>query len=193
MDTQPTPFGARAMSRAPLTPTPADDFSTLPHSLPYNEAFENDLMHAILEPTLQSLPPLSACEQLPDAPMPNLPVPLDSVHRIHPSRFPALRLTHQHGYHTGGLGPSPTVAAVYAENFIAVKGIVQPDELRRRVDEAIEERAREAVERMQKRKEALKENENTRKQIAALVASRKAEERVEERIRAEREEKRAKG
>ncbi|KAF2805122.1 uncharacterized protein BDZ99DRAFT_574736 [Mytilinidion resinicola] len=192
MDTQPTPFGTRQPSQAPLTPTPADDFSTLPHSLPYDEAFENDLMHAILDPSSQALPPLSACEQLPDVPMPRLPIPLNSPHRIHPSRFPALRLTHPHGYHTGGLGPSPTVAAEYAENFIAVKGIAQPEELRRKVDEAIEERAREVVERMQKRKEALKENENTRKKIAALEASRRAEERVEERIRAGREEKRAK-
>jgi hypothetical protein len=175
-------------------PSHPNKLGALPHSLPYSEAFENGLMHAILDPShLQPATSIPIHEESPQIPASQLPTPLDSPLRVYPSRFPGLRLTHCHGYHTGGPGPSPETAANFAESFIAAKSIKRPEELKRKIDDAIEERAREVIERMERRKAALKKNEDQRKLIASLEASRRAEERVEEKLRAEREEKRAKG
>jgi len=189
------------MSQAPLTPAeepsphPTQAQPDMPpSSLSYSEAFENDLMDAILMPSReQPSPPTSAYDQSLQIMLSHLPIPLDSPLRTHPSTFPGLRLTHPHGYHTGGLGPSPEATVAFAEKFIAENGIKRPEELKSMIDQAIDERAREVMGRMQKREAAFNANKKQQKEIARLQASRRDEERLAEKFRAEREEKRAKG
>ena len=133
------------MTDAPLTPgeepsSPIIDYS--PAKVPYNEAFENELMNAMLYAS-----PSDARTPLSSTPLINpttLPVPLSSELRTYASPLPGVLLTHPNGYYTGGPGPNPSTVAEYAKKFIEENGIEDAGQLERVVEEKIREKLEEA-------------------------------------------------
>lgn len=184
------------MSNGPLTPgedpeptSPAIDYS--PATLPYNEAFENQLMNAILYPS--SYPGPHNTSSNPVINPTTLPVPLDSQLRTYSSSIPGVLLTHANGYHTGGPGPSPSTVSEYASRFIEEHGIQDAGQLERVVEEKVKELMDTVMERMREREEAVRKNEEIGKQLADLEVQRVTERRVQEKIKEERQKRRGAG
>jgi hypothetical protein len=163
-----------------------------PHSVPYNEAFENALMTAILHPE-NAISNNSAHPKTPTSPpdiaISDLPLPLTSPLRTHPSPIsPSILLTHANGYHTGGPGPSssfPHTLSKFANQFISEHGIRDAGQLERAVEARIESLMGEVRERMREREEAVRRNEEVRKELSDLDGLRCTEVRVQEKIKAE--------
>ncbi|KAF1996532.1 hypothetical protein P154DRAFT_311598 [Amniculicola lignicola CBS 123094] len=183
------------MSQAPLTPgeeldpepaSPSIDYS--PATVPYDEAFENQLMHAILHPS--SHPPRTPSSEHPQIAPACLPVPLNSHIRTHPSPIPGVLLTHPNGYHTGGPGPSPSTVRDYADEFIKRHGIEDAEHLQKVVEEEIRKRMEEVKERMREREEAVRKNEEVNKSLLEKEMQRGVEVRIHEKIRKAKEERR---
>jgi len=189
---------------APLTPgddrdpsptAPAIDYS--PATVPYNEAFENQLMTAILYPSDNNPPP----RQQPSDTNPNsgstlhidpttLPVPLTSPLRTHPSPIPGVLLTHINGYHTGGPGPTPSSVDEFAEKFIKEHGIEDAGQLERVVEEKIKEKMEEVKERMREREQAVRKNEGVARELEDLEDARRIERKIAERLKESRDKRR---
>ncbi|KAF2680300.1 hypothetical protein K458DRAFT_312092 [Lentithecium fluviatile CBS 122367] len=185
------------MTNAPLTPgddadaegsvdpeptSPVIDYS--PAIVPYNEAFENDLMNAILyaSSTTQTAPRTPSTT----TPMINpttLPVPLSSPDRTHRSPIPGVLLTHGNGYHTGGPGPTPDTVTEFARNFIEEHGIEDAGQLERVVEQLIKEKMEIVKERMREREEAVNRNRAVERELEELKMQRAAELSVAEKIR----------
>ncbi|KAF2745298.1 hypothetical protein M011DRAFT_143011 [Sporormia fimetaria CBS 119925] len=174
------------MPHAPPTPgedveltSPAVDYS--PATVPYNEAFENELMNAILHPSpdTRSRTPHSPPLINPTT----LPIPLDSPLRVHPSPIPGVLLTHVNGYHTGGPGPAPTTVSQFAERFIEENGIQDAEQLERVVSEKVAGLLDTVKERMREREEAVRKNGEIRRQLEDLEVMRMTELRVQEKIK----------
>ena len=184
------------MTNAPLTPdadadgspdnspkaeptSPVIDYS--PATVPYNEAFENSLMDAVLSGT-----PATPRTPLPSIPVispTTLPVPLTSTLRTYPSPIPGVLLTHANGYHTGGPGPSPSSTEDFARRFIEEEGIVDKEGLERAVSRAIEERMEVVRSRMKERSEAAKKNRGVERELEDLRVQRAAEVSVQEKLK----------
>jgi hypothetical protein len=174
------------MTNAPLTPgeddeptSPVIDYS--PATVPYNEAFENSLMNAILYSS-------SSTPQTPISPTPminptTLPVPLSSHLRTYPSQLPGVLLTHPSGYHTGGPGPNPSTVAEFAKKFIEEYGIEDAEQLERVVEEKIREKLEEVADRMRDREEAVNRNRDVERELEELKMQRAAELTVAEKIK----------
>lgn len=181
------------MSNAPLTPgedpeptSPVIDYS--PITVQYNEAFENDLMHSILEPSnLNSRPQTSPPLIDPTA----LPIPLSSPLRTYPSPVPGILLTHPNGYHTGGPGPSPSTINEFADNFIKEYEIQDAGQLERIVEDKVRVLMYTAKDRMREREVAIQKNKDVEKQLQNLEEQRNIERRVAEKIKEDRAKRRA--
>ncbi|KAL6709390.1 hypothetical protein ACN47E_001797 [Coniothyrium glycines] len=178
------------MANAPPTPgdeqqltSPAVDFS--PATVPYDEAFENSLMEAILNPPSATSPKQPSADP-PMIPASQLPVPLTSPHRTHPSPIPGVLVTHKHGYHTGGPGPSPHTINEFAQSFIAERGIQDAKQLEAAVQRIVKEKMEEVKERMEKRKAAVEKNRGVERELDDLKLQRDAELRVLERMKGKR-------
>lgn len=172
----PTP----GLSSSPTSPV--IDYS--PHTVPYNEAFENGVMKAILHgPSDPS--PRRKDEDTPMIAAADLPIPISSHLRTHPSPIPGLFLTHENGYHTGGIGPSAHAVDEFAQRFVEEKGLGPGDVagLEKAVRGEVEGRLEEVRSRMKKRERAVKENERVLKELEDLRLSRQAELRVLERMK----------
>jgi hypothetical protein len=176
-------------SNGPLTPgedpeptAPVIDY--LPATVPYNEAFENQLMNAILYPTEdpRSRTPVTP----PIIPPTSLPIPLDSYLRTHRSPIAGVHLTHANGYHTGGPGPSPSTIDEYASRFIKEHGIQDGEQLQRVVEVKVNELMEVVRDRMREREDAVRRNEDVKKQLEDLEVQRSTERRVQEKIKEER-------
>lgn len=164
----------------PPHPQPIVDFS--PATVPYNESFENELMGLILHPPTS--PQLPASLDPPMIPASSLPIPLSSPLRTHPSPIPGLLLTHENGYHTGGPGPSSETIRAFAEKVGRDWGVdVRDTEGVRRV---IEEKVREATERMGEREKAVRRNREVDEELEKLRLQRDAEVRVLEKMKGRR-------
>lgn len=175
----PTP----GLSSSPTSPV--IDYS--PHTVPYNEEFENELMKVILHaPSNPS--PRRRNEDTPIISASDLPIPLSSHLRTHPSPIPGLFLTHENGYHTGGIGPSAHIVNEFAQRFIAERGIGAGDvqALEQAVREQIQGRLEEAKTRMRKREEAVERNDKVQRELEDLRLQRQAELRVLERMKGKR-------
>jgi hypothetical protein len=180
------------MPTGPLTPaedaeptSPIIDYS--PATVPYNEIFENDLMNAILYPetiTSNTTDTIKAPTSPPPMINPTtLPIPLSSPLRNYPSHIPGIRLTHPSGYHTGGPGPSAVTVGEFAERFIGERGIQDAGQLERNVEERIGELMEVVRGRMREREEAVRKNEEVRRQLEDLEVQRRTEIRVQEKIK----------
>jgi hypothetical protein len=110
---------------------------------------------------------------------------LSSHLRTHPSPIPGLFLTHENGYHTGGIGPSAHAVNEFAQRFVEEKGLGPGDVagLDKAVRGEVEGRLEEVRSRMKKRERAVKENERVLKELEDLRLSRQAELKVLERIK----------
>ncbi|KAF2875458.1 hypothetical protein BDV95DRAFT_485368 [Massariosphaeria phaeospora] len=177
------------MGNAPLTPgeeqdpqptAPVIDYS--PASVPYDEAFENQLMRAILYPS-ETAPPPNPPHSPPLINPTTLPVPLNSHLRTHPSPIPGVRLTHANGYHTGGPGPSPSTVEAFAKQFIEEHGIEDVGHLDRVVEQKIAEKMELVRERMREREEAVQKDEAVRRALENLDVQRGVELRIAEKIK----------
>ncbi|KAF3006603.1 hypothetical protein E8E13_007274 [Curvularia kusanoi] len=172
----PTP----GLSSSPTSPV--IDYS--PHTVPYNEAFENDVMNAILHgPSDPS--PRRKDEDTPMIAASDLPIPLSSHLRTHASPIPGLFLTHENGYHTGGIGPSAHIVNDFAQRFIEEKGLGPGDVtgLEKAVRGEVEGRLDEVRNRMRKRERAVKDNERVLKELEELRLSWQQEARVLEKMK----------
>lgn len=118
----------------------------------------------------------------------DLPIPLTSHLRTHPSAIPGLFLTHANGYHTGGIGPSAHVVNDFARRFVEERGLGAGDVegLERAVRGEMESRLEEVRSRMRRRELAFKENERVHKELEDLRLQRQAELRVLERMKGKR-------
>ncbi|KAF2628050.1 hypothetical protein BU25DRAFT_410169 [Macroventuria anomochaeta] len=175
----PTP----GLSSSPTSPV--IDYS--PHTVPYNEDFENDVMNTVLHgPSNPS--PRRRTEETPMISASDLPIPLASHLRTHPSPIPGLFLTHVNGYHTGGIGPSAHIVGEFAERFVRERGLGSGDVegLESAVREEVGGRMEEVRCRMRRRKEAVKENERVKRELEDLALQRQAELRVLERMKGKR-------
>ncbi|KAF2029329.1 hypothetical protein EK21DRAFT_67961 [Setomelanomma holmii] len=185
------------MSIAPLTPgedaSPADDvmpqsqpvvdFS--PATVPYNEAFENELMNAILHsPTNPSAP--TSNHETPVVPASQLPIPLSSNLRTHHSPIPGLNLTHANGYHTGGPGPSPETLTAFRDKFMRDHQIETPEQFQDAIQAAMAEKMAEARERMEEREKAVLKNREIDEELEKLRLQREQEVRVLEKMKGKR-------
>lgn len=175
----PTP----GLSSSPTSPV--IDYS--PHTVPYNEAFENDIMNAILHPPSHSSP-RRRNEEAPMISASDLPIPVNSHLRMHQSPIPGLFLTHENGYHTGGIGPSQHIVSDFAQRFIADRNIDAGDVqgLRKAVQDEIESRLEEVKQRMRAREEAYERNRVVERELEDLKLQRQAELRVMERMKGKR-------
>jgi hypothetical protein len=179
------------MANAPLTPgdepqltSPAVDFS--PSTVRYDEGFENSLMEAILNPQSDNNFPKRPTQEIHMIPASQLPVPLSSHQRTHPSPIPGVYVTHPHGYHTGGPGPSPHTVNEFAQKFIAEHGIEDAGQLERVVEHIVKERLDEVRERMGRRSEAVEKNKGVERELEDLKLQRDAELRVMEKMKGKR-------
>ncbi|KAH6633573.1 hypothetical protein C7974DRAFT_423887 [Boeremia exigua] len=182
------------MSTHPRLPTPGLSSSPTspvidysPHTVPYNEAFENDLMRAILHGS----PHPSPRRKTEDPPMisaADLPIPVTSHLRTHSSPIPGLFLTHVNGYHTGGIGPSAHVVHDFARGFVEERGLGAGDVggLERAVRGEMEGRIEDVRSRMRRREVVVKENERLQKELEGLRLERQAELRVMEKFKGKR-------
>ncbi|KAH7135654.1 hypothetical protein B0J11DRAFT_576227 [Dendryphion nanum] len=173
------------MSNAPLTPgedpeptAPVIDYS--PITVQYNEAFENDLMRAILNPPN----PVA----IPQTPPPlidptTLPIALNSSLRTYSSPIPGILLTHPNGYHTGGPGPSPSTVSDFAEKFIKDHDIQDAGQLERVVEEKVRELMDIARETMRERDDAVRKNNAVEKELRDMEEQRNIERRVLDRAK----------
>ncbi|KAF3038440.1 hypothetical protein E8E11_006587 [Didymella keratinophila] len=175
----PTP----GLSSSPTSPV--IDYS--PHTVPYNEDFENDLMRAILHGS-PSTSPRRKTEEPPMISAADLPIAVTSHLRTHASPIPGLFLTHEHGYHTGGIGPSAHVVSEFAQQFIGEREIAPGDvrALERAVEVEVQGRLEEVRSRMKRREKAVRENERVRRELEDLRLQRQAELRVLERMKGKR-------
>ncbi|KAJ4398438.1 hypothetical protein N0V91_010210 [Didymella pomorum] len=175
----PTP----GLSSSPTSPV--IDYS--PHTVPYNEGFENELMEAILHGP-PSTSPRRKTDEPPMISAADLPIAVTSHLRTHASPIPGLFLTHEHGYHTGGIGPSAHVVADFAQRFIGEREIAPGDvrALERAVEVEVQGRLEEVRSRMKRREKAVKENERVRRELEDLRLQRQAELRVLERMKGKR-------
>jgi hypothetical protein len=184
------------MSNAPLTPSedaspaepqsqPVVDFS--PATVPYNEAFENELMDVVLHPPENPLLPTPNREP-PMIPASQLPIPLSSSLRTHPSPIPGLNLTHANGYHTGGPGPSTPTIQAFAEKIVSEHGvdIQNTAEVKRVAKAMLEEKMAELKARMVEREKATKRNREIDEELEKLRLQRDAEVRVLEKMKGKR-------
>jgi hypothetical protein len=175
----PTP----GLSSSPTSPV----IEYSPHTVPYNEEFENDIMNVILHaPSNPS--PRRKNEDTPMISASDLPIPLSSHLRTHPSPIPGLFLTHEHGYHTGGIGPSAHIVNEFAQRFIAERDIGAGDvrALEQAVREEIQGKLEEVKTRMRKREEAVERNDKVQRELEDLRLQRQAELRVLERMKGKR-------
>ncbi|KAH7382252.1 hypothetical protein BKA66DRAFT_418617 [Pyrenochaeta sp. MPI-SDFR-AT-0127] len=175
------------MANAPLTPgdepepqNPVVDFS--PATVPYDEAFENNLMEVLLNPPPNEISKTPSHET-PMISASQLPIPLSSHLRTHTSPIPGLYVTHINGYHTGGPGPSPHTIKNFADEFIRENGIEDAGQLERVVEGIVRERLEEAKDRMSKRSEAVEKNRGVERELESLRLQRSAELRVMERVK----------
>lgn len=177
------------LTNAPLTPgedadteptSPVIDYS--PATVTYNEAFENELMNAILYPPADQGPrtPLASTPIINPT---TLPVPLSSHLRTYASHIPGVLLTHKNGYHTGGPGPSPSTVSEFAKKFIEEHGIEDAGQLERVREEKIKEKLELVKERMREREEAANRNKIVERDLENLQMERAAELRVAEKIK----------
>ncbi|KAF2020620.1 hypothetical protein BU24DRAFT_4287 [Aaosphaeria arxii CBS 175.79] len=180
------------MSHAPPTPgeepeptSPVIDYS--PATVTYDERFENNLMHAILNP---SDTPSRTSGSPPLIDPTTLPVALDSPLRTHRSPIPGVLLTHANGYHTGGPGPAASIVNDFAEKFIKENDIQDVGQLERVVEEKIKDLMEVATERMREREEAIRKNEEVEKELKNLEIQRDTERRVEEKFKIDRAKRR---
>ena len=186
------------MPNAPLTPTPDADAEGSPESspiagptspvidyspatIPYNEAFENEVMDAILKGDHAT--PRTPPSSIPVINPTTLPVPLNSTLRTHASPIPGVLLTHANGYYTGGPGPSPSTIDEFARRFIHQEGVVDKEGLEGAVRRAIEERLEVVRGRMEERKEALERNRGVERELETLRVVREAEVGVQEKVK----------
>jgi hypothetical protein len=179
------------MGNAPLTPrdepeltSPMVDFS--PSTVQYDEAFENSLMEILLNPPPQPSSPRKPSDEIPTISASQLPIPLSSNLRTHPSAVPGLYLTHKNGYHTGGPGPSPHTIEEFADRFIREHGIEDAGQLERVVEDVVRHKIEEAKQRMEKRKELVEKNRGIERELEDLRLQRSAELRVMERVKGKR-------
>jgi hypothetical protein len=184
------------MSNAPLTPSedaspaepqsqPVVDFS--PATVPYNEAFENELMNTILHPPENpSLP--TPNREPPMIPASQLPIPLSSNLRTHASPIPGLNLTHAGGYHTGGPGPSTATIQAFAEKIASEHGVDLQDTagMKRVAKALLDEKMAELKTRMEEREKAVKKNKEIDEELEKLRLQRDAEVRVLEKMKGKR-------
>jgi hypothetical protein len=182
-------------SNAPLTPSdepspipldapqsqPTVDFS--PATVPYSEAFENDLMGLILNPPENHHAPTPGHET-PMVPASSLPIALNSPLRTHTSPIPGLLLTHKNGYHTGGPGPSGDTIRNYAERVAREHGVEIGDTegIRRLMDGKMEE----LRDRMKEREKAVRRNREVDEELEKLRLQRDAEVRVLQKMKGKR-------
>jgi hypothetical protein len=182
--------GDTIMSNAPLTPrdepeltSPMVDFS--PATVPYNEAFENDLMDLLLNPPSHT-PQRTPAREIPTVPASQLPIPLSSHQRTYTSAIPGLYVTHRNGYHTGGPAPSPHSIEEFAERFIQEHEIEDAGQLERVVEDVIRRRLEECRERMERRRQVVERNRGVERELEDLRLQRSAELRVMERVKGKR-------
>ncbi|KAF2824729.1 hypothetical protein CC86DRAFT_446867 [Ophiobolus disseminans] len=183
------------MTSLPLTPSsnpspdllpqsqPTVDFS--PATVPYNEAFENDLMNLILHPP-ENVPAPTPSAETPMVPASQLPIPLSSSLRTHPSPIPGLHLTHADGYHTGGPGPSPQTVEAFAQRFMREHGVSDEAELQDVIREVMAQKMGELRGRMLERERAVQKNREVDEELDKLRLQRDAEVRVLEKMKGRR-------
>lgn len=177
-DMSPAAQEADARDTEPQNPTV--DFS--PATVPYNEAFENSLMNLILHPPDNITPP-NPSHDSPVIPANQLPIPLDSPLRTHPSPIPGLFVTNANGYYTGGPAPSPMTVKQFAHDFIQEHGVEDAGQLERVVEQVMKEKMEEVQERMQEREKAVQKNKLMDEELEKLRLQRDAELRVLEKMK----------
>lgn len=176
--------------------------SYVPHDLKYNADFEDAVMRITLAPTAPQdgirIIPENSAEQpvegisvrardvtpqsLPAIAEADLPLPLEDPRRVFASAIPGIKLTHPGGYLEGGPGLDPDMDT-FPEDFLSNHQDVRTTaELRAAVDKKIEENMSELKERMRKRDQAVKQNEEVAKKLQELVLQHTMELKVHKKL-----------
>nr|OQO22318.1 hypothetical protein B0A51_09913 [Rachicladosporium sp. CCFEE 5018]OQO22390.1 hypothetical protein B0A51_10853 [Rachicladosporium sp. CCFEE 5018] len=164
--------------------------SYVPHDLPYNEAYENAIMHITLHPDpnakkgIRVIPEGSneqlqegisvraadiLWESLPVIAETDLPLPLDDPRRIYASQVPGILLTHPGGYHEGGPGLDPEMDT-FAEDFTSRHGEVQNSaQLKVAKDKDVKANLELLKKQMLDRQKAVEHNTKIHSQLKALT------------------------
>ncbi|KAK5139057.1 hypothetical protein LTR04_003928 [Oleoguttula sp. CCFEE 6159] len=188
------------MPTAPLTPEDTNitdnvgDSTWSLEDIPYDERFENDVMHLVISPPHNSsgIEPSEA-----EAPDPSaisfteLPLPLSDARRVYRSPISGLLLTHPDGLLHGGPYPN-TVSSMseVAQKFVQCHSISTSEQLERRVTHEIEAQKELLRQRMRAREEAVENNARVDRELAQLQAQREVEVKIEKRLMEEAREKR---
>ncbi|KAF2834484.1 hypothetical protein M501DRAFT_983988 [Patellaria atrata CBS 101060] len=174
--------------------------NTIAEPLPYDAAFENAIMEAILQPPAQNgiilvphpidspIPQTVSVTSinpstLPILPASTLPLPLHDPRRIYRSPIPGVRLTHPGGRLEGGAGSSYAEAEAWAKDFARRHRCRTREDVARAAREEIRVQMAVLKERMKERKERAEENERVSKEVEQLEAQREVEVKIERKMR----------
>ncbi|KAL2350969.1 hypothetical protein BJ546DRAFT_856248 [Cryomyces antarcticus] len=188
------------MPTAPLTPEDTNitdnvgDSTWSLEDIPYDERFENDVMHLVISPPHNSSGIESSEAEAPDPSaisFTELPLPLSDARRVYRSPIPGLLLTHPDGLLHGGPYPN-TVSSMseVAQKFVQCHSISTSEQLERRVTHEIEAQKELLRQRMRAREEAVENNARVDRELAQLQAQREVEVKIEKRLMEEAREKR---
>lgn len=121
-------------------------------------------------------------ESLPTIAEGDLPLPLDDSRRVFASAIPGIRLTHPGGYLEGGPGLDPqldTLPNEFSSNHEQTRTTAEFDDAR---NQEIAENMSELMDRMRKREQALKQNEEVNKKLQELVLQHTMELKVHKKL-----------
>lgn len=176
--------------------------SYVPHDLKYNAEFEDAIMRITLAPPvapdgIRIIPEHSAeqpidgvsvraqdisPESLPTIAEADLPLSLEDPRRIYASAIPGVKLTHPGGYLQGGPGLDPDMDT-FPEDFLSNHQQVRTTaDLHTAVDKKIAEDMSELTERMRKREQAVRHNEEVGKKLQELVLQHTMELKVHKKL-----------
>lgn len=184
--------------------------SMLHDTIPYSAAFSNSIMRVVLQPPpsptgitlvakssadLKNMYRFTALADVNSSSLPqieasSLPLSLNDPHRIYTSSLRGVDLTHPGGWLEGGPGSGPLpriqdLPSEEAETYLNRHSIKTLEQLRQQIDRDVVLQIEELKERMRKREEAVKENEEVERKMEALIEQRKLERKIEQRMRKE--------
>lgn len=174
----------------PVSPPPEEESTPAPApavepwqvpDIPYSESFENDVMNTVLNPKSNTRQPVYPPN--PDAPPAvispaEIPLPLHDYRRTYPSSIPGILLPHPTSTFHGVAGPSEEQLLALAQELVEKHGIRNEAQFKHWLNEKEAQQRTELKERMRRRQEAVRINEDVEREVRTLDTQRDIERKV---------------
>ena len=187
----------------PLDDTPAKGYgSWVPHDLPYNAEFEDDLIDIILNPDHDASRGVRVIPEdedevpvdnhsvrfqdidlttLPTCNEADLPIPLSDSRRIYAHPIPGIKLTHPYGWVEGGPSLDPQLDT-FADDFLLNRpDVTTVEQLRAAVNAEVTTNIARLRERLLERQKAKNRNEQILKELKTKTDQHELEKKIHER------------